>query len=173
MDKENDSDYGLSSGDEADLEALAVQISTPPSLKRGAPPYDGPSPKRQRVLSPQNQPMSTSQQSITSAIKHAPVLSQMYPATSALAVRTLKTHFRLQGFRLKQEAAITRLLAGGSAVVVFPTGRLLSQISRLLCILTNRSRWWKESLLPSTSTNHLRYLSFLYRTGPSFCFCGS
>jgi len=173
MDKEDDSDYGLSSGDEADLEGLALQISTPASLKRGPPPYDDPSPKRQRVLSPQNQPLSASQQSITSAIEHVPVSSQIYPATSALARRTLKTHFRLQGFRLKQEAAIARLLAGGSAVVVFPTGRLESQILQPLSKLTNRSRWWKESLLPSTSTNPLRYLSFSYQTGPSFCFCGS
>jgi len=37
-------------------------------------------------------------------------------------VNTLKSCFGLQQFRLKQEAAIARLLAGGNAVVVFPTG---------------------------------------------------
>jgi len=42
--------------------------------------------------------------------------------TSTVARNTLRTCFGLQEFRLKQEAAIARLLAGGNAVVVFPTG---------------------------------------------------
>ncbi|KAF1976429.1 ATP-dependent DNA helicase [Bimuria novae-zelandiae CBS 107.79] len=40
----------------------------------------------------------------------------------ALSNRILKERFGLNGFRLKQEAAITRILDGGSAVIVFPTG---------------------------------------------------
>ena len=39
-----------------------------------------------------------------------------------LANRILKERFAIDGFRLEQERAITRLLDGGSAVVVFPTG---------------------------------------------------
>ncbi|KAF1913434.1 P-loop containing nucleoside triphosphate hydrolase protein [Ampelomyces quisqualis] len=39
-----------------------------------------------------------------------------------LANKILKERFGLHGFRLEQEAAIARILDGGSAVVVFPTG---------------------------------------------------
>ena len=39
-----------------------------------------------------------------------------------LAHQILKDNFGLNSFRLKQEAAIKHLLAGNSAVVVFPTG---------------------------------------------------
>jgi superfamily II DNA helicase RecQ len=39
-----------------------------------------------------------------------------------LANAVLKERFGLDGFRLEQEAAITRVLDGESAVVVFPTG---------------------------------------------------
>ncbi|KAF1830244.1 ATP-dependent DNA helicase [Decorospora gaudefroyi] len=41
---------------------------------------------------------------------------------TCLANRILKDRFQLNGFRLEQEGAITRLLDGGSALVVFPTG---------------------------------------------------
>ena len=41
---------------------------------------------------------------------------------TTLANKILKERFGLSGFRLEQEKAITRLLDGGSAVVVFPTG---------------------------------------------------
>lgn len=44
------------------------------------------------------------------------------PPTTLLARRVLKERFGLEDFRLKQELAITRLLDGGSSVVVFPTG---------------------------------------------------
>ncbi|KAF2029759.1 ATP-dependent DNA helicase [Setomelanomma holmii] len=40
----------------------------------------------------------------------------------ALANKVLEERFGLKAFRLEQEAAITRVLDGGSAVVVFPTG---------------------------------------------------
>lgn len=47
--------------------------------------------------------------------------TELSPSTM-LANRVLKEHFGLGGFRLKQEAAIARLLDGGSATIVFPTG---------------------------------------------------
>lgn len=47
--------------------------------------------------------------------------SESSPSTM-LANRVLKERFGLGGFRLKQEAAITRLMDGGSATIVFPTG---------------------------------------------------
>jgi hypothetical protein len=55
-------------------------------------------------------------------------------ASTVLANRILKDCFRLNGFRLQQERAITRLIDGGSAVVVFPTGggkSLCYQASRI------------------------------------------
>lgn len=42
--------------------------------------------------------------------------------SSILANKVLKKEFGLDGFRSKQEAAITRLLDGESAVIIFPTG---------------------------------------------------
>ncbi|KAL5430211.1 hypothetical protein PMIN05_010360, partial [Paraphaeosphaeria minitans] len=45
------------------------------------------------------------------------------PSPSAmLANRVLKERFGFGGSRLEQEAAITRLMDGGSATIVFPTG---------------------------------------------------
>lgn len=60
--------------------------------------------------------------------------------STVLANKVLKNRFGLNGFRLEQEAAITRLLDGGSAVVVFPTGggkSLCYQVSILtsICLL--------------------------------------
>jgi superfamily II DNA helicase RecQ len=39
-----------------------------------------------------------------------------------VATNVLKNRFKLPGFRLKQSLAISRILNGGSSVVVFPTG---------------------------------------------------
>jgi superfamily II DNA helicase RecQ len=41
-----------------------------------------------------------------------------------VATKVLKTRFKLPGFRLKQSLAISRILNGGSSVVVFPTGKI-------------------------------------------------
>ncbi|OCK78221.1 ATP-dependent DNA helicase [Lepidopterella palustris CBS 459.81] len=49
-------------------------------------------------------------------------LTDAFPRKSPLAVKVLNDQFGLKAFRLEQEAAIARLLEGGSAVVVFPTG---------------------------------------------------
>ena len=49
-----------------------------------------------------------------------------YPKTSTLARDVIQMYFGLQAFRLEQESVIARLLAGGSAVVVFPTGGVKS-----------------------------------------------
>lgn len=54
---------------------------------------------------------------------HSPKKSKVdISPSTALANRVLKERFGLDSFRLKQEAAITRLLDGGSATIVFPTG---------------------------------------------------
>jgi hypothetical protein len=41
-----------------------------------------------------------------------------------VATNVLKNRFKLPGFRLKQSLAISRILNGGSSVVVFPTGEI-------------------------------------------------
>jgi hypothetical protein len=41
-----------------------------------------------------------------------------------VATDVLKSRFKLPGFRLKQSLAISRILNGGSSVVVFPTGEI-------------------------------------------------
>ena len=91
-----DDEFGLSSDDEAEL--LGLDESRAPTGKRKRDDEDGVSLKR----------------------------SRSGPVASAAAIRVanevLKKHFRIPSFRLKQEAAIARLLDGESAVVVFPTG---------------------------------------------------
>ncbi|KAH0440675.1 RecQ family ATP-dependent DNA helicase [Colletotrichum camelliae] len=90
-----DDDFGVDSADEADL---AVADGVPPSSKRapddGDDAIEGPASKKHR---------SGSQ-------------------TSELAQKVLRERFGLNAFRLEQEAAISRIIGGESAVVVFPTG---------------------------------------------------
>lgn len=92
----DDDEFGLSSGDEAELIELEKMV---PLNKRSCDDdTDG----------------------------HASKKARNNGSASATAIRianqVLKQHFRISSFRLKQEAAIARLLDGGSAVVVFPTG---------------------------------------------------
>ena len=55
-------------------------------------------------------------------------------ASVALGVATnvLNNRFKLPGFRLKQSLAISRILEGGSSVVVFPTGEI--SLHRLIAL---------------------------------------
>lgn len=41
-----------------------------------------------------------------------------------VAIKVLNDRFKLPGYRLKQSLAISRILNGGSSVVVFPTGEI-------------------------------------------------
>lgn len=81
-----------------------------------------------------------------------------YPTTSPLARKILNERFGLGSFRLEQEAVIARLLAGGSAVVVFPTGggkSLCYQVRRPACRGPARSPDGCRSLhWPSLSSTH-------------------
>ncbi|KAL6710890.1 hypothetical protein ACN47E_006765 [Coniothyrium glycines] len=61
----------------------------------------------------------------STAAKRSKLSSTRAPSTpnsANLALRVLNDRFGLESFRLEQQAAVTRLLDGGSAVVVFPTG---------------------------------------------------
>lgn len=51
-----------------------------------------------------------------------------------VATDVLKSRFKLPGFRLKQSLAISRILHGGSSVVVFPTGKI--DVGRMTPYLT-------------------------------------
>ncbi|EUC36136.1 hypothetical protein COCCADRAFT_34421 [Bipolaris zeicola 26-R-13] len=98
----SDDEFGWLSGDDEYLAATAAL--DPPGAKRKLNDDNSdrvPSPKRSR-----------------SDLKTDTTPS---PST-ALANRILKERFGLNSFRLEQEKAITRILDGGSAVVVFPTG---------------------------------------------------
>ncbi|KAF2160558.1 hypothetical protein M409DRAFT_70314 [Zasmidium cellare ATCC 36951] len=88
-------EFGLSSSDEADL--LNIEAIGSSNGKRKNEDVDVYDPKRVRV-----EPASA--------------------AGLAIANKILKERFGMNGFRLKQEPAIGRLLDGGSSVVVFPTG---------------------------------------------------
>jgi superfamily II DNA helicase RecQ len=87
-----DDDFGLSSDDETELLALAEAAEN--GKRKHEDPLDVPD---KRVKAEQS-------------------------TSTGLAQKVLKERFGLDGFRLKQEAAITRLLDGGSTVIVFPTG---------------------------------------------------
>ena len=100
-------DFGLSSGDEADCIALVESFTSNGTNKRRASSIDPPAAKR----------------------------LALDPELSALAVNILTQNFQMKAFRLMQERAIVRLLEGGSAAVVFPTGggkSLCFQIPALL-----------------------------------------
>lgn len=91
-------DFGLSSSDEADLAELTAIVEAAGNRKRS---------------------ISQAALSAPKKLKQSP---QEYPTTSELARKILKETWGYSSFRLKQEEAISRLIHGGSAVVVFPTG---------------------------------------------------
>jgi hypothetical protein len=90
-------------------------------------------------------------------------LSNVTSPSTLLANRILKERFGLKGFRLEQEAAITRVLGGGSAVVVFPTGG-----GKSLCYQVNPLREWSHDFadlpryLPYASDTKTRRLAGVY-----------
>jgi superfamily II DNA helicase RecQ len=93
-------DFGFSSNDEAELLAATADVVTG---KRSHGDDHG------------------NTQITTKRVKSFQISDTASPSTM-LANKILKARFGLDGFRLEQEAAITRVLDGGSAVVVFPTG---------------------------------------------------
>lgn len=64
--------------------------------------------------------------------------SPLSPSTD-LANKILKQRFGLNCFRLEQERAITRLIDGGSAVVIFPTGG-----GKSLCYQVSLASWLRR-----------------------------
>lgn len=93
-------DFGLSSDDEAELLAVTEDVA---NGKRGHGNHA-------RTDAPNKRPKFNEDTGSTPS------------PNTRLANDVLKGRFGLDGFRLEQEAAITRILDGGSAVVVFPTG---------------------------------------------------
>lgn len=99
MNPNGEDEFGLSSSDEAELAAIADDpTSSPVVLKR----------KEQDDLQGDTKRV---------CLDHDSIALQT-------ATRILQQRFGLEHFRLKQAAAITRVLEGGSSVVVFPTGQL-------------------------------------------------
>lgn len=97
----SDDEFGWSSGDE---EQFAASTNVAPDGKR-------------KIAND-----SADIESLTKRIRHEENTTDTPSASRILANNILKGRFGLNGFRLEQERAITRLLDGGSAVVVFPTG---------------------------------------------------
>lgn len=102
----SDDEFGLSSSDEADLLNLESAVSTNGKRKN------------------ENDEPFSSTKKLRTDLDDIPFSS---PAAIATANKVLKQQFGMNSFRLKQEAAINRLLDGGSSVVVFPTGQSSSQ----------------------------------------------
>jgi len=92
---ESDDEFGFSSDAEDAMLALADEASAPQAKRKRDDAEDE---------------VNTSKR------------PRVYPTTSELARKVLNTNFGLPAFRLKQEAAISRLIAGGNATVIFPTG---------------------------------------------------
>jgi hypothetical protein len=103
----DDDEFGLSSSDEAALLSLDTVVTNGKRKIENEPFYSTKKPRTDLKTYFDNAPPSSSDASST-------------------ANRVLKQRFGMGAFRLKQEAAITRLLDGGSSVVVFPTGMLSS-----------------------------------------------
>ncbi len=113
----DDDEFGLSSGDEAALAAACDEIEASNN-----------STKRKHVSENDHiEPPAKKQISIS------------YPTKSPLGVKVLNEQFGLDQFRLVQEAVISRILEGGSAVVVFPTGG-----GKSLCYQVNSSPQYPE-----------------------------
>ncbi|TVY22595.1 ATP-dependent DNA helicase [Lachnellula hyalina] len=89
-----DDEFGLSSGDEAELLDLASSMEQKASHKRKSP-FDDLLPAKRTAIDTKR---------------------------LALATTALTQNFGLQAFRLQQEQVISTLLDGESAAVVFPTG---------------------------------------------------
>jgi superfamily II DNA helicase RecQ len=96
-----DEDFDFSPADEADFAEFAYSAEIDNMTN----------PKRKRAESP---PID--------AKKPRPGIDHEYPASSPLARKILKDTWGFSQFRLRQEEVISRLINGGSAVVVFPTG---------------------------------------------------
>lgn len=88
-------EFGMGSSDDNEFLAAELDVISP-NFKRKSPPSD--------ELPASKRPANS------------------YPTTSEAAVTILRKVFQMDAFRLKQEAVISRILHGGSAVVVFPTG---------------------------------------------------
>lgn len=97
----DDDDFGLSSSDEAELLNLE-----PAGIANGKRKNENPEPSH-HVKKPR---IDLDDEDSSS------------PAAIATANAVLRRTFGMNSFRLKQEAAIARILDGGSSVVVFPTG---------------------------------------------------
>jgi hypothetical protein len=80
-------------------------------------------------------------------------ISNSYPSMSPLGVKVLREHFGLDQFRLEQEAVVSRILEGGSAVVVFPTGG-----GKSLCYQVNSLSISRENT--ASITHDLIYYGF-------------
>ncbi|KNG52232.1 family atp-dependent dna helicase [Stemphylium lycopersici] len=98
----SDDEFGWSSGDDAHLAATTTDISEPGEKRKLNDSLEV------------ELPIKRAKSETRATEKPSP--------NTTLANKILKERFGLSGFRLEQEKAITRLLDGGSAVVVFPTG---------------------------------------------------
>jgi ATP-dependent helicase YprA (DUF1998 family) len=107
-----DDDYGFSSGDEADLLDMVNEVETAASFQglAGAQSQEIPHSHKRKASS-----------EIVSELSKK-LATEEIPRIFESAVSALKRNFGLNSFRLKQEQAISWILNGKNAAVVFPTG---------------------------------------------------
>jgi superfamily II DNA helicase RecQ len=93
----DDDEFGLSSSDELEQAMAALADS---------------SGKHARSDDNADEPPNTIQKTTSASV------------ALGVATNVLKNWFKLPAFRLKQSLAISRILEGGSSVIVFPTGEI-------------------------------------------------
>jgi superfamily II DNA helicase RecQ len=99
MATEFDDEFGLSSSDE--LEQAMANLADNTNSKKHA-----------RSDDVANEPPNKIQKTTSASV------------ALGVATNVLNNRFKLPAFRLKQSLAISRILEGGSSVVVFPTGEI-------------------------------------------------
>lgn len=111
---ENDDEFGFDSADEAELITLAD--------KDDFGGFDSADEADLVALVDNDAPRSKRKNPFESDVPPSkrPAIEALPKYSSAVAA--LRQNFGLKAFRLKQEQAISRVLGGGSAVVIFPTG---------------------------------------------------
>jgi ATP-dependent helicase YprA (DUF1998 family) len=125
---QDDDDFGFSSGDDADLVAFADS-----QLKRSRE-ADNEGPITKKASFGTSASFDDDLLALMENTSHQNGSAKS--VSSALALKILKKEFGLESFQLEQEAVISRLLAGHSAVVVFPTGGGKSLCYQVLLIFS-------------------------------------
>jgi hypothetical protein len=157
--RDSDDDFGLSSADEADMlkaeDQTSSQVQLRPTMPRSPMPNTAAGPSYHPAVGwyypvvADNVRKRRSEENLHNPAKALKIDDGS--ALTYLAQKALQEKFGLNQFQLKQKQVIDRLLSGGSAVVVFPTGMIPYQVLLNRTLVPNtQNRWRQEPLLPGS-----------------------